>query len=894
MKKTIKITAAVIAFLIVFILTAPLLFKGKLFDLTKAEINKVLTAKVEFDFGLNLFSNFPNLTVNLENVEVIGKDAPFVSDTLISMKKLSATVDIMSVINGESIAIKNILIDNPNIHAIILKDSSANYNIMKVTSDTVVVEEEVDTSSTAFAMQLDLIEIKNANIIYDDQLANMYAKIDNYNMTLSGDFTDKSTIIKTLMSIDALTYKMDGISYLSDAEFSMDANIDAQFEEEKYTLKENVMKLNALELSYDGWLAFEEEDILLDFTFGTNKTDFKTILSLVPGVFMEGFEDIKTSGDFKLSGNTKGKYSEITETYPSFNLDLIVENGTFKYPDLPKSVDNIKLDLSINNPASNLDSTVVNLKNFSVSFAENPFSMNFLMKYPMSDSYMKAGVDGKIDLNTMGDFIPLDSTTVKGIIEPNLEFAAFMSQIENEDYEAIKALGKLVISEFTYIDTDFPDGIFINSANLEFSSQYANLQNCNIKIGKSDMALSGKLENFIGYALADETISGSLDFYSSYLDLNSFLSEETEEVVETNNAEETEATSDEEYETIEVPGNIDFVLQTKIDRLIYDVFDVENLAGVVTIKDSKVNMENLTMNTLDGKLGMNGFYATTNQKPKAFFALDIKDVNIIKLYETFSIIEKTAPIAKYCSGKVSTKISFDSDLENGFSPVLSSFNGFGEFETTSLSLKNSDLQNLMVKLLKQDGLKEINAKDILMFFEIENGKIHIKPFETNFNNNKVLIEGNSGLDQSLDYKIALQMPRKEMGVATNSIVSELETKAKNKNISSLTPEVVDLTFLITGKISDPKINLAWGNTTSNVFKSAKDKAAAALEAEKQRIENEARAKAEEAKQQAKVELEKKADEIKAKAKVEAEKKVEQTKETIKNEAKNALKGMFNK
>src|SRR5690606_16387783 len=226
-------------------------------------------------------------------------------------------VDIMSVISSDSVGVKKILIDSPTIRALIAADGSANYDIM-IASDSDSVA--VDTSSSPFAMQLQHIEITNARIEYDDVPYNMYALIDGVNMQISGDFTDVSTQINTIFSAQEVTYKMDGISYLSNAEISMEAEIDADFEAEKYTVRNNLMQINALELAFNGWLQFEGDDMRMDFTYETQKTDFKHFLSLIPGVFMEGFEDISTDGKLALSGDIRGLYSESPETYPSFQI----------------------------------------------------------------------------------------------------------------------------------------------------------------------------------------------------------------------------------------------------------------------------------------------------------------------------------------------------------------------------------------------------------------------------------------------------------------------------------------------------------------------------------------------------------------------------------------------
>lgn len=886
MKKAFKIIGIVFIVLLLALIVTPYAFRGKLMELTKQEINNTLTAKVDFDgFGVSIFKNFPDLTVTIKQLEIVGTEQ-FSKDTLISVDKLLATVDIMSVISGDSIGVKQIEIVKPRIHALIAADSSANYDIMKSSDvDTLV---EVDTSTTKFAMQLEKISIVDAYIYYGDIPANMSATLDGMNLTLDGNFTEQSTLINTVISIAKLSYKMDGISYLKDVDFNLTAGIEADFEAFKFTLKENKMSLNDLDLEYNGWLAMPGDDIEMDFTCKTLKTDFKNILSLVPGVFMEGFEDMKTTGKLALEASLKGVYSESPETYPSFDIALLVENGMFKYPDLPKSVDNIFIDLRVSNPSNNLDSTIVDLKKFSMQFAQNPFSLSFFMKTPMTDPFMKANMSGVIDLESMKDFIPLDSTTMKGIIKPELQFAAKLSDVENENYSAITALGKLDILNLYYKDADVPTGLTVSNMDMTFSPQFVDVQQCNIIMGKSDVSLSGKLTNVIAYVMSDQTIKGALTLKSKFFDVNEIMGEDTSEAADT-------SASDEPYEIIEVPGNIDFVLQSSFGRLLYDTYDLTNVEGKITIKDRKISMDKLSMNLLGGSMLLTGFYATPlSEKPQAKFTLDIKNFDVAQTFKTFNTVQQLAPIAKHLNGTFSTKFDFSSILQNDFMPDMKTINGFGEVSAAAMGMKETSLQTFAASNLKQSQLKDIIIKNVLLFFTIEKGALKIKPFETSFNGIKTIIEGTTSIDQAIDYKIAMQIPRNQFGGQANSILNSLSSSAASKGVDASVSDFVDLTILSTGTVSNPKFKPVLGNLTSGVFNSVKDQA-------KQRLQHEAQAKLDAAKLQAQQEADRKKKELEAKAQAEkqkqtaaAKKEVNKQTDALKKDAKKQLDGVLKK
>ncbi|MDR2963628.1 MAG: hypothetical protein LBU90_08390 [Bacteroidales bacterium] len=882
MKKALIIIGCVVVFLIAAVAVTPLLFKGKILELAKQEVNSMLTAEVDFNddaFSVSMFRSFPNLTVQFGDLRIVGT-GQFAQDTLLSIQKLSATVDIMTVIRSQPIGIIDVTITKPRIHALVAADSAANFDIMKPTDETT----PEDTTASSFALKINTIQIIDGYIYYNDIPGSMNAELQGLNTSISGDFTESSTLIHTLIDIAQVNFAMDAIPYARDLHFALDATIDADFDKEKYTLKDNKMSLNDLDISYDGWLAFvgeNSENMDMDFTFKTMKTDFKSILSLVPGVFMEGFEDIQTTGKLSLDGSVKGLLADKPESYPSFNLAVLVDDASFQYPDLPKAVTNINIDLLVDNQSNNLDSTVVDLRKLSLNFGENPLFATLLVKTPMSDPYIKAAMKGKLDIASLKDFIPLTGVTMSGTIVPELELASRMSDIEKENYNAIRALGSLLISNFSYTDADFPKGIAISAAKLTFTPQYANLEQCDVKFGGSDVSLQGRLENFLGYALSDQTIRGNLNVKSTYFNAADILGESTTETTPA----DTSAT-----EIVEIPGNIDFACAINFGRLIYDNFDITNLLGTVRIKDSKADLQSLMMNMLGGSLGLSGSYATPkNQKPEANLSLNINNFDIGKTFATFVTVQKLAPIAQNLTGNFSTKLSFQSFLQNDFMPVLSSINGTGAFNTASIAMEGTSFQNFAVNELKQQDLKEIIAKNVAMFFTITNGNIAVKPFDVKFNNYSANVQGSANLDQTMAFTVATQIPSAVIGKAATSTLSSLQKAAASKGIDAAVGQNIDVKFLIGGTVTSPKVSVQLGDATAGVLSSVKDQAQQKLQAEADKAKAEAQAKLDAAKAQAQAEADAKKQELEQKAKAETQKQTEAVKQKATQGVQNLLK-----
>ena len=130
-----------IVLLITSIIVLPIIFKDDIIQAVKEAANDNLNAQVDFgDFDVSLISSFPDFSFDIADVSVIGIDS-FAGDTLLYMGSMILTVDLMAAINGKY-NIKTFAIDGLTANAIVLRDSTANWDIVKASGEEEVEEEE--------------------------------------------------------------------------------------------------------------------------------------------------------------------------------------------------------------------------------------------------------------------------------------------------------------------------------------------------------------------------------------------------------------------------------------------------------------------------------------------------------------------------------------------------------------------------------------------------------------------------------------------------------------------------------------------------------------------------------------------------------------------------------
>lgn len=799
-----KIIGIVILALLVIIITLPFLFKSQIKAKVEEEINKNLNARVHFEsINLSLIRSFPDFYMSLNGLTVVGV-GEFEKDTLLSLKSFSTRLNLISVIGMKEIKIKSILFDSPKIHAIVNKNGKANWDIAKPSADTTKTIDTTKAKPTTFNIGLKKFEILNADIIYDDQKSNMFSSLKNFNFELSGNLASDFTTLNITSSTDAVNFKMDGIPYLKNVSNKVKMSVDADLENQVFTLKENEFAINDIVLGWEGRVSMKDSIILTDITYKTKRTDFKSILSLVPAIYSQGFKDLTANGNLKIFGYVKGPY--YGKKMPKATLNLIVENASFKYPSLPKSVDNINIDMRLFWDGIQNDNSRIDIYKFHLELAKNPVDISFHLRTPISDPEVNGKINGKIDLATISDAIPLDSVTLIGLIKANVDIMGRMSMIKQQNYEQFKADGSINLSNFKFKNPSLKQGMTIEKANLNFSPKFLDLSAFDAQIGKTDIHMTGKLTNFIAYALKNETIHGNLNLTSNLIDLNEFMGSPDK-------ADTAKNADTSKLNTVEIPKNVDFTLTSKIKKLNYDKLEITNISGAIKVIDGKVLMDDVFMNLLEGSMTMSGEYNTQDMsKPFTDLKMNMKDIDIPASFKAFNTIQKLAPIAENAKGKASVDLAFKTNIDAHMYPLLNTMNGEGKLTSKQIEISNSKGISKIADALKDEDLKDLKANDVKFTFHIRQGRIYIDPFDTKILGNKVNISGDQGLDQSMNYLMKMPLPKSQV----SSVADKLGGMA-GKGLNLIGSSVI-AKITIQGTFNDPKIGVGFGKGESESSK----------------------------------------------------------------------------
>ena len=807
LKKILKIIGVLILLLVVALFAAPFLFKDQIKTKISEAINAKVDAKVSFaEADLSLFKNFPNANVTLEKLVIINK-APFQGDTLISLGELNLKMSIKELFKGknEAIAIDGISSKNGLINIIFNKDGIANYDIALKDEKTID-----DGKSSPLSLKIQNYKVENFKLRYFDESSKIKMVIDSLNHEGTGDFTAQKLDLLT-KSTAKVSLDMDKVNYMKNVALTLDAILGIDLEKSKYTFKENKALINQLPLEFDGFIQMVEAGQEYDLKFKTPTSSFKNFLGVIPSAYAANLDNVKTTGDFTVVGFAKGLYSDTT--VPKFNIDIVSNNASFKYPDLPKSVQNIVIDTRIINETGILNDTYVSLDNLSFKIDQDVFNAKANIRNITQNAIVDAALKGTINLTNLSKAYPIKlDKPLSGILKADVTTKFDMQSVEKSQYQNINNAGTMSLSGFNYVDENGKK-MNISNALVQFNPSQVNLKELNATTGKSDISVTGILENFYGFIFKNQELKGNFNMNSKQLAVDDFMT-----------AGEESKTDSKKADAMKIPAFLNCTLTAKATTVLYDNLTLKDVSGKLIVKDEKVTFEKIKTAIFGGTIDMNGAVSTKGKTPVFNMDLKLNQVDIAQSFTQLDLLKKIAPIAGIINGKLNSSIKLNGNLDaTELTPDLKTLTGdlLGQLLSTTVNSSNSTLLTALGSNIKFIDVNKINLNDLKAALTFKDGKVNVKPFDINYKDIKATIGGTHGFDQSMNYNLKFEVPTKYLGSEANALIAKL-SPAEAEKVQS-----IPINALLVGNFTNPKIttdiNSAVTKLTTQLVNQQKDR-----------------------------------------------------------------------
>ena len=805
-KKILKITGIAILLIVTALFAIPYFFKDQINAKILESINENVDAKVDFATAdLSLFKSFPQANVTIEKLSIINK-APFEGDTLVYLGELNLKMSIKELFKGkkEAMNIEAITSKNGLINIVFNKDGIGNFDIALKNKD-----EKDASKSKPLSLKIKEYSIDNYTFSYFDESSKIKMRLDSLNHSGMGDFASSKLDLVTQSSAK-VSLDMDKINYMKKVPLTLDAVLGIDLDKSKYTFKENKAQINKLPLEFDGFIQLVEAGQNYDLKFKTPTSSFENFLGLIPSAYSGSVKDVKTTGEFSVIGFAKGLYSETT--VPKFNIEIASNNASFQYPNLTKSVTNIVIDTKIINETGILNDTYVNLDKLSFKIDQDVFDAKANIRNITKNPLVEAALKGTINLSNLSKAYPIKlAKPLSGILKADVNTKFDMESVTKSEYQKIVNSGTMSLSGFKYTD-DKGKKLAISQATVQFNPSRINLQEFKATTGKSDLNVTGVLDNFYGFLFKKQELKGNFNLVSNQLAVSDFMS--------------AEATPKEEVskEAMKIPAFLNCTLNAKANTVLYDNLILKAVSGKLIIQDQKATLENMKTSIFGGTIGMNGSVSTKEKIPNFKMDLGLNQVDIQQTFTQLEMMKKIAPIAGVINGKLNSTIQLFGNLDaKKMTPDLKTISGdlAGQLLSTTINPSNAEILTALSSNLKFIDLKKLNLNDVKAKLSFKDGKVNVNPFDIKYQDIIVTASGTHGFDQTMNYNLKLDVPAKYLGAEANKLIAKLSPSDANKL------ENIPVNAVLTGTFKSPKVTTdmksAVSNLTTQLVKQQKEK-----------------------------------------------------------------------
>ncbi|SFE27142.1 AsmA family protein [Flavobacterium xueshanense] len=807
LKTILKIIGVLIILFLVALFAIPYFFEDQIKAKIAEAINEKVDAKVTFsDVDLSLIKSFPSANVSLDQLVIINK-APFEGDTLISLGEVDLKMSIKELFKGkeEAINIDGITSKNGLINIIFNKNGIGNYDIAIKNK-----ENEKGGKSEPLSLKIKNYKIENYKFRYFDEKSKIKMVIDSINHEGVGDFAAQKLDLVT-KSTAKITLDINKVNYMKDIALTLDAVLGIDLEKSKYTFKENKALINQLPLEFDGFIQMVEAGQQYDLKFKTPTSSFKNFLGIIPAVYAASLDNVKTTGDFTVMGFAKGFYTDTT--VPKFNVEITSNNASFKYPNLPKTVQNIIIDTKIINETGILNDTYVNLDKLSFKIDQDVFNAKANIRNITKNAIVDAVLKGTINLANLSKAYPIKLyKPLTGILNADVTTKFDMESVEKSQYQNINNAGTISLSGFNYVDENGKT-MNISNALVQFNPSQVNLKELNATTGKSDISVTGVLENFYGFIFRNQELKGNFNMNSKQLAVDDFMT-----------TGETTKVGTKKADAMKIPAFLNCTLTAKATTVLYDNLTLKDVSGKLIVKDEKVTLENVKTSIFGGTIGVNGAVSTKGKTPVFNMDLKLNQVDIAQSFTQLNMLKKIAPIAGIINGKLNSSIKLNGNLDaTELTPDLETLTGdlLGQLLSTTVNSTNSTLLTALGSNLKFIDVSKINLNDLKAAITFKDGKVNVKPFDIKYKDIKATVGGMHGFDQSMNYNLKFDVPAKYLGSEMNALIAKLSAADAAKL------ESFPINAVLVGNFTNPKIttdiNSAVTKLTTQLVNQQKDR-----------------------------------------------------------------------
>ncbi len=293
-----------------------------------------------------------------------------------------------------------------------------------------------------------------------------------------------------------------------------------------------------------------------------------------------------------------------------------------------------------------------------------------------------------------------------------------------------------------------------------------------MKVGRSDFELSGRVFNVWNWLWKNDTVAMRLKVNSERINVNQLLLAMDQgnsfrvkldsirggrAVLDTNNIVVADTTSPVKLNHVYViPDSYRIDCDLNVKSMWVGKRSLQNAKAQLNINDGVAKLTEMSVNSAIGNLLVRGLY-TAEDTTRAFagFALNMKEVQIGNLLDVVPELDTVMPMLTSLSGSVNVDLAVAGNWDQDMSVDMNSLNGAACIDGKDLVLLDGETFSTIAKKLKFKNKKRNLIDTLSVTMSMSQGMVDIYPFVFKMDRYKAAVGGKQSLDMSYNYHISI-------------------------------------------------------------------------------------------------------------------------------------------
>ena len=326
----------------------------------------------------------------------------------------------------------------------------------------------------------------------------------------------------------------------------------------------------------------------------------------------------------------------------------------------------------------------------------------------------------------------------------------------------------------------FPLRNRLSDVDVTFNTQKLDINNITYRVGKSDLQLTGAVDNIrstlLGSRRNPRTIS--LVANSRTLDLNelmaalykgnNFANNEEQKASFSINANDddermqrnVESATQEDADTIRyailVPSNVVVDIDLMNDTTYYANLVLNRLHSSIGMKNGVLSLRDLSANSNDGSMKLDMIYATANRNDIGLgLMLDLHDIKVGRLMKIMPELDSIMPMMKGIDGVINARLAATTKIDTLMNVILPTTSAALNISGKDLVLLDTETFRQVSKMLRFKNRNRNVIDSLSVEATALNSQLDVYPFILRMDRYKLAVVGWNDFDTNYKYHISV-------------------------------------------------------------------------------------------------------------------------------------------